>query len=454
MTLLDQIPNELLEEIFSSFDSPDLASISLVSRHLHVVAEPFLYRVVRLTYHGSTPSAFRLFSRTILDRSELARYVQVLALRWIITEVAEIRIRGCDMVHFTSLGNQVVPREPQTYSASGSGTIELSKTSKWIEYLTVAWRKWRNKYDIFNSVADALLLFYLLPSLQCLDVLAPGDTLEAITDFLRNHYGLPHGSLPMSFHSLRELRLKCSERGSFICPFSMLASFQLCSLRKLNISHLDMNEPKSLDNGSKPGTSPITHLSIRPNRSSKALLATTMAYPRALTHLELVYTIGNNNSFQGPLFGTTLQPLRDTLQQLTIYLVNYPKIRLYHATNYIIGSLRDWPFLRRLRCPLVVLLGREWEPGVYALGELLPKVIVQFVVEVDGFCGLNNVVDEVVGLVRRKKECGLDLFRELAVLDVTEDHIQQLQAPCVAAGVELIRGVVLWDIWGDVVDEE
>lgn len=214
-----------------------------------------------------------------------------------------------------------------------------------------------------------------------------------------------------------------------------------------------MNPPESLHELATTATSPITHLTIRLNGFFEPLLASILSCPRALTHLELVCTAGRIGG-AGPFFGTALQSLRNTLQQLTIYLSNDPKLHFYESHEYTIGSLHDWPVLRRVRCPLVVLLGTEWEGGVYNLGELLPKVIVEFVVEVDDFCGIESVVDEVVELVRRKEEYGLDLFRELAVLDVRDDDIPRLQASCAAAGVELVKGVVLWDGCGNAVNEE
>lgn len=430
---MDQLANELLNEIVSYLDGPSFLSVSFVSRRLHVIAEPFLYRVVHLTYDRSIPSTFQLFCRTILARSNLARYVEVLVLRWIEEEVADIRTTGWDMVPFTY--EQFIAHDPQIYSATTSENIEL---------------EWRDDEYLFNSVSDVLLLLSILPSLQRLDVLAPREPFKAITNLFSDRYDLPHGNRPMSFHSLRELRLKCSDRYHpvFSCSLSMLAISQLRSLRKLDISHVDMTEPESLNNVSFRGKSPITHLSIRPSSSSAPLLATIMAHPRALTHLELVYTIGNNSPFQGPLFGTTLQPLRNTLQELNIYLVNEPKIRLWGDSDYTVGSLRDWTVLRHVRCPVRVLEGHG------ELANQLPKGIVRFVAEEDDFDSPAYVVDEVIGLVARKKECGLDLFREVTVIGVADGHIHLLQAVCVEAGVELVPGVARWDSYGRVIDDE
>lgn len=233
MTLLHQIPTELSEEIISYLDSPDLASISLVSRNLYVVAQPFLYRVVHLTYDGSISSTLKLFCRTIQTRSDLARYVRTLVLRWISEEEEyEIWIKGRDTGRSTYLGNQHLLLQPNKYcAAAGSMYLELSKPPSWIQYLTKGLWKPRNKSYIFLLVSDVLLLLYLLPSLQCLDVFAPCEPLGDITNFFRNHHDLPQGSLPLSFHSLRKLRLRCSDDGDFICPGSMFAIFQLHSLR-------------------------------------------------------------------------------------------------------------------------------------------------------------------------------------------------------------------------------
>lgn len=63
-----------------------------------------------------------------------------------------------------------------------------------------------------------------------------------------------------------------------------------------------------------------------------------------------------------------------------------------------LGDLRGWPVLRRLRCPFTLLLGRA---GDVALADVLPGVLMQLVLDPDGYYtypqGLELVIEMLEG---------------------------------------------------------
>lgn len=457
MTFPNQFPTELLEEIVSCLDGPDLASISLVSRKLHAIAEPHLYRVVHLTYRGSIPSVFRLFVRTILTRPDLACRVQVLILRWADEEIREPGIGIFSPGQFTYVGDRFVPSVPE-FSA-------LSVVPRLVRYLKNAWRS-RGIKGIkgikeikemeYMPVIHAETILHLLPNLQSLDILAPSGPLTSMDRFFCSPGWLSRDDYAMSLDSLRELRLSPTDRSDTISPLSLLSILQLDVLTKLRIHDIDeIDEEEFLSFSqfvSRPA-SPITHLSIGFNDLTGSTLALVMVSLQNLTSLELVYNAAYKYPPDIPLFGKALLPLRDTLQELTIFFSYTAYIYDDQYPDMTVGSLREWPVLRRVRCPLTVLLGPDQEFNGHRLSELLPRVIVKFVAELDQFRCSCMVGHELDILVRRKEECGLDRFTELAIGggDVNE-AIAMLQAPCVAAGVELSK--VTTGRYGYVIDED
>lgn len=449
MTFLNQFPTELLEEIVSCLDGPDLASISRVSRRLHVIAEPHLYSsVIHLTYRGSTPSVFGLFARTIMTRPDFACRVQVLFLRWAAEEVVEPSIGILTSGRFTYVGNRFVRLVPE-FSV-------LSVVPNVVKYLANAWRRRGLKDMKHMPVIHLQMILYLLPNLQSLDIGATNSPLRSITEFFRDCRWIPRAEYPMGLDSLRELRLNSNDRDDAICPWSLANILQLDGLRKLRIYDIDQISedefPELSPSASSPASS-ITHLSIGFNELTGSALALVMVSLQNLTSLELVYRAAYKYPLDTPLFGSALLPLRDTLQELNIFFLYTAYV--YGYEEMTVGSLREWPVLRRVRCPLTVLLGPEDASDGYKLAELLPTVIVKFVAEMDQFWSGDMVGHELAVLLRRKEECGLDQFTELAVVgDEANDAIAMLQAPCVAAGVELVKGEVMRDWYGNVVDED
>lgn len=82
MTCFTDLPNELLCEVCSLLDQEDLANVSLISRNLRQIAEPFLYHDVLLNTFQKQLPLFELFMRTIRSRPALPNCIQSLTLRW------------------------------------------------------------------------------------------------------------------------------------------------------------------------------------------------------------------------------------------------------------------------------------------------------------------------------------------------------------------------------------
>lgn len=77
------LPNELLLEIFSYVDQRGYATLCLVSRLLHHIAEPCLYKSVRLIDGRGKP-----FMSTIKQRPDLAPYIENVTVHYTTEEAS------------------------------------------------------------------------------------------------------------------------------------------------------------------------------------------------------------------------------------------------------------------------------------------------------------------------------------------------------------------------------
>lgn len=429
MALLDHAPNELLAEIVSYLDGPDLLSISFVSRRLRTIAEPSLYRTVYLTYDGSTPSSFQLFFRTILNRPDLALCVQALVLRWTTDEVEETTLTECETTQSTNVGDLFVLLNP--YSMA-------KRSTTWTEYLKLAWNGWRHKCQESMPVTWVIALMFRLPNLRCLDILAPQYPFHIITNLIHRNVHLPQSERPISLLSLRELQIKSSDYYSDISGFTFLTLLQLNSLRKLSIDEVEgSHEYGSLPCSCFTSPAPITHLNIGLGSNTTTNEAFSMMNTRTITHLDLECQVGYKYMYSIPELGLTLLPMRDTLQQLTVHLDIVDNVLNFTDDPISIGSLREWPLLRSVRCSLTLFLGREPGDTPFKLVEMLPRGIVEFVADVDREWNADDVGYEVLEMVREKEVWGLGQLREVAV--VGNVQCNELVASCEAAGVVLLR---------------
>lgn len=406
MHYLTGLPNEILESILSRLNRTDLARTSRVSRHLNAVAEPLLYTVVELTYNGTAPSMFRMFLHTILVHPDLARYVQVLAVRWSAEEVCEVGMSGSDMVLFASVA-----------------------------------KLRRHQFILHVPISQILLLLFHLPKIICFDIVAPTDAGMGIDEFIYDFAILPPSEHPVSFASLLELRLKCTDPEGSTSAKTMLATFEFPALRWLRIYHVvEIDEIETHRYRHLTGKSQITHFSLGCDKFNDRSLRWVMEFPRALTHFAFRFGAVEPHPFDAAVFGDALVPVQRTLEQLTVELCNTEQFMRGNEIQCAIGSLREWPVLKQVRCPLTLLLGQGPEVRLGRLAVVLPKVIQEFVVVVDEFWSAEQIVREVVWLLDDKGVCGLDWLREIAVVGEGANAVQQeLRVICEMRGAVLVE---------------
>lgn len=407
MAALDAFPHEILLRIFKFLDSTALASVSLVSRHLHAITEPILYNVASLTYDKVSPSPIRIFLGTILARPELAKYVQALTLRWATKE-----------------------------SEDGPGDSDMS-------LVTTAGMEVNLQYQLESPTAQALLLLHLLPNLERLDAIVPEDCSTIFDEFISENCPHPHDNLPAGFKFLREIHLNWSDPEAPVTPAAFLAIFELPSLQKLTVQLVgDIDEIESYDFDSTTGTSLVTHLSFGCDSCQRSSIARILEFPRALTHFSFQYSLASPAPFNAPEFGEALVAVRDTLQHLKLELCDASEFDNDNNDETLtIGSLRDWPELRSVKCALTPLLGNGTDAPT-SLAQVLPRVIVEFVAMVDENWTVEDVADQVEALLNEKGEYGLDRLAVIAVVGEGVEAIKvRLEAVCEAAGVLLMSSV-------------
>lgn len=113
-------------------------------------------------------------------------------------------------------------------------------------------------------------------------------------------------------------------------------------------------------------------------------LARVLEMPFALMHFTYFEALGDHHSFDCAVMRKGLETSRLTLQRLRLsisdllgYLVNED------GSPPTIGSLRDWPVLRSIRCPLSVFVAKRPRGTVVRLVDVLPSVLAKFSVLVD-----------------------------------------------------------------------
>lgn len=422
MSAAKVIPNEIFAAIFRLLDRDSLLSASLVSRRLHAITNPILYREVELTYVSKPPPSLQIFLRTILIRPMLAKHVRVLILEWENFSVEGLvpDLSPNDVRLFTSAATNIgLPHSPHSQGA------------------------------------QVVLLLHLLPNLQDLDIYPPHD-LDIFNEFMEANAFSPIEALPVGLRYLRTLRF-CSS-GCIVTPKTLLTMFKLPRIRSIDV-HITDNEDllEDLEHASAPylRMSSVTELTFSHGTVTGWLMARILAIPRALTYLSYVDSSSALGKFDSPVFGLALRTVHGTLRYMRL---GFPHTAGYwgndsddddsddddNSRNNTIGSLRDWPVLRSVRCPLTPLLGRGPGRTTPRLVDVLPLVIMRLTVDLDRFWTVSQVVDHVVDLLEQKQACGLDQLAVVTIGWVAETVELRLRTACGSAGVELVVMDALW----------
>lgn len=401
MAALDDFPPETLRNIFSSLSQADIASASLVSRRWQAISEPILYQEPILkqqystSFFGPRPHGLELLLRTFLAPGcgRLASHVREIYVRWCRSIV------------------DLTPARRSTLSI-----IAAAESRFGVPHSSV--------YGSPDS--QVVLLMHLLPRLRGL-VLGFPDERDSFDDFL-DTIGPAHPP-PLAFQSLETF---CSDSYG-LRPGVVLALLQLPCLHTLEIQvHGQFDGPFPAD---VHGTSCVTALSLWSGDISAALLDFLLSVPSALEKL----------AYHGPCmvgFVDVLWQLRATLTDLHI---GFGDTENPPASAH---SLRAWPVLRDVACPLELLVGCVGAPLGWQLAERLP-VCIQVLRIVNWECGSDedwsaeHAVQDLVQLVSG----GMPMVPSLRSLMVDRDSwvcwVSQevqgvLRAACEGAGVALM----------------
>lgn len=408
MSLVEQCPPEILRSFISCLSGPDLASVSQVSRDWQYIAQPLLYREPYIDTRDQVPSSLYLFLRTLLSTGgeALAGHVRSLSLRWSDFESEPPAEPESDLVLFTDAASRHGLGDP--FASDG---------------------------------AQVALLMHLLPCLRTLRV-HPCEDSDEFDDLLDSHHATKStASLPLAFQSLREFSWHSGDSDSGVGSTMLLALMRLPCIRLIDVHIVD--EIESPFPGSRNATtilpeSAVTNLDFSYGDISGPSLTRILRLPRALTHFS--YRAISTNNFTFAELDTAMQPLKLTLCQLDLNL--FPSQVINPCSSWTtLGSLREWPALRRVRMSLVLLVGLELS---HSLAGLLPAGLRTLQVLRDPYWPFENVVDEVVAMLEQK-EAMLPLLVKLGVpIDwkPSEAVVERLRAACPGTGVQLVEDYV------------
>lgn len=421
MTVLECLPHEVLTEIFSHLPCADLATACRLSRHMHTVSQPLLYRAPSFaTSHVTTPSNAQLLLQTLLSPGgdSLAHHARSLCVQW-------------DGI--SSHARHPLPN-----------LIEDS-------LIDDAGMKYGLDIPPASQGARVALLVLLLPRLRVLDMTA------AHRDFFSNFMearSSPAYAQDILLH-LRKFRYSSDDRNVGLTPSALLTVLNLPCIRDVEV-HIVYSCEFPFTRFNAAATSTVTHLRFTKANLHPPFLEWALKIPIALTHFSYSEERGTMN-FDLPAFGRAIAPLRRTLEYLHLDLMEVALGDDGQTGGFprTIGSLRDWPALRTVSCPLVALLGhgaKLYHPPCFA--HLLPVNIVELEILKDNYWPLAS--DQVLKLLKNKSAVPALRMLVTAVgnrLNLRSQDV--LCVPCKAAGVDLVdnssaKGSILWGRCRDV----
>lgn len=389
MALHVRCPHEISGHIVSFLSQHDLTSVSCVCHQLQEISQPVLYKEPFIITGSQPQPSLILFLRTILTpgREKLATHVRWLTLHW--TETMYL---------------------PDERTADG------------IELFTAAAYSFGVVGPCHSGGAQAVLLIHLLPRLHTLHVI-PAHDRDKFDEFIADDYVMPAG-----LQLLREFRWYSADRHSGVSPAVLLRLLRLPCIRTIDVHMVTEIESPSrvLDAATEAiGTSAATHLEFTFGDISLNSLTPILKIPRALTHFTYRGIAGNLAAL--PDVGSALAPLRSSLQHLDLDLFRcINRSPQGAAQSESIGSLREWPVLRNVRCSLMALLGKE--PS--QLADVLPFGLHALETVGDSFWTVEEVAREVVVMLQRKQSM-LPGLKTVAV------HVDWLKSPEMVGRLEV-----------------
>lgn len=404
MAVLQDLPTEILAEIFSYLPAADLAHTSHLSRCFYAISAPLLYAAPNLTtshdddhiYHPRhihIPSSLEIFLRTLLTPRghSLASLVHSLTLRWVHTLRDNAGPRA---------GPLLVPLSPLAIKAQFPNT-------------------------------QIMLLLLHLPRLLALDICATFASASTFDDFMKGFFGNQETQpFPPALQTLKEFRLSSPDLQGSVNGQTLLTIMTLPNITSVDVvlSIIEDFFPEF----TPASTSNITKLELIDAFVSPDELLHILMIPRALTHFTL------SPAYQYNLINV-IEPLRASLQYLAVDVQNLDEQGSDDEDDNplvpTIGSLKGWLQLHTLRCPLVPLLGENRQQH---LVDVLPVGIRELEILHDQYYSVAKVVREVVQVLRRKQEL-VPRLHMVTVAMAAGKQRRILRAACDAAKVGLVE---------------
>lgn len=400
MLFLTDLPNELLGRIFSCLCNSDLARTTRVSRHFRAVVEPLLYRE---TYLASNKIHHLL--RTLLSRPSLRNH-----------------LRCYFAAHRGFSGTDFHPQTPE----------EVAK-------FTTAAHSFKLELPMENAAAQLILLLYLLPNLQELNL---GGTCYESWDFqvfMDAQAYLNQDTLPIGLQSLRQFRGRGWGLNGASSPEGFVTLLMLPSIRNIEERMVEDKTIDHLDTDKFAGKSTVKMLKFSFGDITALSLACILKMPCALTHFSYSYTpINHEMEINGRGIEVALRPLRPTLEYLELKVVGPWSGDREGGKSTTVGVFRDWPVLRTVSATMSALLGHGREKFPLRLVDVLPTVIQEFELSCRDHWKLECIEDQVINMLELKDVCGLDQLNVVRVGPYHHGDGVRLKKSCAAAGVDYV----------------
>lgn len=403
------VPNEIFIQIFTSLAKTDLTSASQTCRRFQALADPLRYCHVDLATvpanPGAEPSMLHQFLRTILEGPVLSNYVRSLKIRWPFND------------------------ENVDCNCHNGGDIPL---------FTEAAKNMALLGSLGSPGSQLALLLYLLPNIRSL-IFLPQNEFDTFGKFMEALTLPANFPLPAALRSVRNVTYY--PKSTATARIWLRVLFNLPSIRKIVVNGMCRDCQPAFDLSTFTGISSISDFHFCHGTIPTSTLTRVLEMCTGLTRFSYLDVYGNPNHFDPALFGRALHASRNTLQYLRLSLASK---RRHSPSQYppdSLGSLQDYPALRTVWCPFLVLLGRVPEMAKERLVCVLPPAIEELRVgnptfDLWTYSAVRLQVTEVLeqkGFGRFGKLVKLTMMRK----GLNDAQEESLRAACDAVGVTL-----------------
>lgn len=397
------MPTEILGQIVSSLNLAELMIISLVSRRMETITQPLRLKEIHLrTCTLTMDIPVDSSNQTdVVVVSSLQRFVHMLLDprgQMVATHVRSVRLLW---VHASQMG-YTTQQDVELLSSSPFPIVQ------------------RANMKLMN-------LLVRLPRLRRLHFSIPGEVFicDAFTGWLTT----PRLA---ALQFLQEFSITSIQDSYYIMQYtSLLLLLSLPCIDTINMHRIEISGDPS--NSTPASTSTVTKLGFRDMKLSVSVLRGITRVPRALTHFSLC-SISINESHD----------LRDAFSGMQ-HSLQYLYFHFEYGNNdtdlspLMLGSLREWPQLRTVKCPILLLLSPDRSNSAPRLADVLPVGICEL--EIVRNPNLSWIVmNEVVNLLKKCHEVAPALQK----VTIFGGPNEEVRVASEAAGIEMAY------VWGNV----